>query len=244
MSFWPFKKKVSTLADAGMMKGLTDWHSHILPGVDDGIPDMERSLEVLREYDALGVSDVWLTPHIMEDYDNATSDLRARFEELKKEWDGNVRLHLGAENMLDALFEDRLAAKDFLPVGPDGSHLLVETSYFSPPMNFDDLIDDIQSAGYHVLLAHPERYRYMNEDDYRRLKQCGVDFQINFMSTVGMYGETARKKAAWMLKEGMANAVGSDVHRLGALRRMLATSPKSRAELDAVVALGQNPSLT
>ena len=244
MALWPFKKKVSTLADAGLMQGLTDWHSHILPGVDDGIPDMEKSLETLREYEHMGVRRVWLTPHIMEDYDNETSALRSRFAELQAEWKGGVELRLGAENMLDSLFEDRLAARDFLPVGDEGSHLLVETSYFSPPMNFDDLIDEIQAAGYHVLLAHPERYRYMDETDYNRLKERGVDFQLNFMSTVGMYGETARKKAAWLLKEGMANAVGSDVHRLGSLQKMLATAPKSRDVLQGVLELARQPRLS
>ena len=176
------------------MQGFTDWHSHILPGVDDGVPDMETALATLRAYEEMGVAHVWLTPHIMEDYPNTTEALRARFAELQEAWKGNVTISLAAENMLDSLFQERLEARDLLTIGNEGTHLLVETSYFNPPMDFDDMIDDIQGAGYYPVLAHPERYRYMNEADYKDLRRRGVLFQINMMSTVGMYGETARGK--------------------------------------------------
>ena len=243
MGIWPFKKSVNTLRESGLTESLTDWHSHILPGVDDGIPDMEKSLEVLRAYEQLGVRRVWLTPHIMEDYPNETQDLQRRFAELCLEWDGNVELKLAAENMLDSLFEERLANKDFLPIGDQNSHLLVETSYFSPPMNFDDVIDNIKSIGYFPLLAHPERYRYMSEKDYRQLKERGVLFQLNYMSLVGMYGETARKKAEWMLKQGMYDVTGSDVHRLSAYQRYLDKSPSKRDALEKMLTVAKNPAI-
>ena len=244
MGFWPFKKKVDTLLKGGLMQGFTDWHSHILPGVDDGIPDMEKSLEVLQAYENMGVKRVWLTPHIMEDYPNETAALRQRFDELKSQWHGNVELRLAAEIMLDSLFEERLRARDFLPIGDEGQHLLVETSYFNPPMNFDDMIDEIQSAGYYPLLAHPERYRYMNEADYKDLRRRGVLFQINMMSTVGMYGETARRKAEWLLQNGMAEATGSDLHRLAATTRHLGEAPKNRETLEALLAVGAAPKIS
>ena len=125
MFFFNTKKK---LIDTGIFKGATDWHSHILPGVDDGIQTMKDSLAVLNYYESIGISDVWLTPHIMEDIPNTTADLRARYSELLDAYKGPVKLHLAAENMIDNLFNERLAAKDFLPIGPNGTHLLVETS--------------------------------------------------------------------------------------------------------------------
>lgn len=243
MGFWPFRKKVEGLQEAGLMEGFTDWHSHILPGVDDGIPDMEKSLEVLDAYEKMGVKEVWLTPHIMEDFPNETSMLRQRFAELSLEYDGHIKLHLAAENMLDSLFEERLETNDFLPLGEEGKHLLVETSYFSPPMNFDELIDDIKHAGYYPVLAHPERYRYMNEDDYERLKRRGVLLQVNMMSLVGMYGGTARKKAEWLLKKGMIDLTGSDLHRLSATKRYLEMAPDKQDSLERLLAVAQNPSL-
>ncbi|MDE5652719.1 MAG: capsular biosynthesis protein [Muribaculaceae bacterium] len=241
MGFWPFKKRVDGLRESGLMENFTDWHSHILPGVDDGVPDMEKSLEVLAAYERMGVSHVWLTPHIMEDYPNTTDDLRKRFAELCLEYDGHIKLDLAAENMLDSLFEERLAAGDLLPIGEERNHLLVETSYFSPPMNFDDLLDDIMSAGYYPILAHPERYRYMRENDYENLKKRGIIFQVNMMSLVGMYGETARKKAEWLLKKGMINLTGSDIHRLSATSRYLEKSPDNRDALENLLNVAQNP---
>lgn len=210
---WPFKSK-KTIKESGLLAGMTDWHSHVLPGVDDGIKTLEDSLEVLREYERLGVRKLWLTPHIMEDYPNTTDDLKRRFDDLCKAWTGNVELGLAAENMLDSLFEERLLKKDFLPIGDGGEHLLVETSYFNPPYGMDEMLDGIFQAGLIPLLAHPERYRYMEEDDYMRLRDRGIAFQMNYLSLAGGYGESAKKKAEWMLKNGMIDVIGSDVHRL------------------------------
>lgn len=241
MGIWPFKKRVDTLNRSGLLSGFTDWHSHVLPGVDDGFPSMEKSLELLGFYEKAGVSKLWLTPHIMEDYPNETADLKSRFEELKSNYNGSVELRLASENMLDSLFEERLEKGDLLPIGEAGNHLLVETSYFNPPMNFDELLDDVMSAGYYPILAHPERYRYMKEDDYKKLKDRGILFQTNFMSLVGMYGETARGKAEWLLKNDMIDLTGSDVHRLGALERYLDVSPKKKDALDKLLAIAANP---
>ena len=97
-----FHKK-KTISKDNSLCGFTDHHSHILFGVDDGIQTLSDSLSVLERYASLGVSSVWCTPHIMEDVPNTTSALRERFEELQAAWQGPVRLHLAAENMLDSL---------------------------------------------------------------------------------------------------------------------------------------------
>lgn len=216
---WPFRKK-HTLSESGLLRGFTDWHCHILPGVDDGIRTMEDALAVLSEYDRLGVAEVWLTPHIMEDIPNTPDGLRKRFAELQAEYKGAVKLHLAAENMLDSLFEARLESGDLLPIGEAGDRLLVETSYFNPPMGFYDILEKIKSKGYYPVLAHPERYVYMDEKDYLRLKRTGVEFQLNLPSLVGRYGTTARKKAGWMQKEGMYNYSGTDLHRIEVLKSL------------------------
>ena len=140
MLFW---NKVK-LRESGIFKGFTDWHSHILPGVDDGLREMEDSLRILSLYDELGVSRVWCTPHIMEDIPNAPSDLKTRFGELREAWQGNVELHLAAENMMDTILEERLESRDLLPLG---SGLLVETSFFSPPIDMEGILDRVRSRG-------------------------------------------------------------------------------------------------
>lgn len=234
---WWFKSTKS-LKESGIFSGYTDWHSHILPGVDDGVKTMDESIKVLNAYEALGFKKVWLTPHIMEDYPNTTDGLRQRFEELKNNWTGSLDIRLASENMLDSLFEERLASNDFLPIGEDGNHLLVETSYYTPPMGMDEILDRIKGIGYFPVLAHPERYRYMDEKDYFKLKEKGVLFQMNFVSLVGGYGETARKKAEWLLSKGMIDMTGSDVHRLDHITANITLSPRKKSYVQQIIDIG------
>lgn len=191
--WWPFQRK-QTLAESRILRGMTDYHSHLLPGVDDGVQTVEESLEILRLYEQLGIREVWFTPHIMEDIPNTTAGLRSRFEQFQKSYTGNIRLHLAAEYMLDNLFKERLAHRDLLPIGEEGDHLLVETSYFNPPMDLYGMMEKIKSAGFIPVLAHPERYTYMGEKEYCRLKESGVMFQSNLPSLVGIYGSEIQKK--------------------------------------------------
>lgn len=237
---WPFKS-VDSLEKSGILEDAVDWHSHILPGVDDGIKTMDDSLEILDAYEKYGYREVWLTPHIMEDYPNTTEDLKARFEELKQTYKGSIRLHLAAENMLDILFDNRMKQKDLLPLGEQGNHLLVETSYINPPMGFNHIIDDIFSAGFFPVLAHPERYRYMDKDDYKDLKDKGVVFQMNLISIVAGFGKTARDKAEWLLDNNMVDLIGSDAHRLKATAGWMTQSPRKAKYLDKIAEIIRNP---
>lgn len=237
---WPFSS-VSSLKESGIFNGMTDWHSHILPGVDDGFKQLDKSLEALARYEELGIKKVWLTPHIMEDYANETAELRDRFDILRDQYKGNIELRLAAENMLDTLFEERIGSKDVLPIGDAGEHLLVETSYLNPPYAMDDMIAKIASAGLTPLLAHPERYKYMSEVDYDRLKGMGIAFQMNYLSLVGGYGESARKKAEWLVKNDMIDVVGSDIHRLSSFENLIVKSPSKKLWLEKLIAVASNP---
>ena len=201
---WSFRKRISLQA-SGIFQGFTDWHSHILPGVDDGV---------------LGIKEVWLTPHIMEDIPNTTTGLRQRFAELQEAYNGKIVLRLTSENMLDNLFEERLAKNDLLPLGNDGKHLLVETSYFNPPVGLQNILLRIKAKGYYPVLAHPERYIYMDDAFYKNLKSLGIQFQLNFPSLAGLYVDEVRKKAERLLKKGMYDLAGTDLHRIGMLEYM------------------------
>lgn len=199
---------------SSLLTGFTDHHSHILPGVDDGVKKMEVSLKVLERYEQLGIAEVWCTPHIMEDIPNTTEKLQARFAELCEAYQGPIKLHLAAEYMMDALFEERLEQGDLLKLGDDGNQLLVETSYFTPPMDMDKILLRIKQRGLYPVLAHPERYVYMNKERYTELKDKGIRFQLNLSSLAGAYGSEAKDKALWILKKEYYNLVGSDLHSL------------------------------
>ena len=221
-SFWPFDKGVS-IESSGFLAGYEDAHSHILPGVDDGVSDAEESLSILALYESMGVRRVWLTPHIMEDVPNSPSDLRARFDAFCKLYEGGIELRLSSENMLDSLFEERFASNDILPYGEDGDSLLVETSYFTPPYGFYSMLEEIKHRGYYPVLAHPERYIYMDKDVYRKLKSMGVQFQLNLPSLAGYYGPEVRRKAIWLVNNGLCNMYGCDVHSLSSLRHIVSS---------------------
>ena len=210
--------------------GGIDYHCHLLPGVDDGFQELDKTLEMLARYEEVGMKEVWFTPHIMEDVPNETSHLREVFAKTKEAYQQDfarrnpadrqkLKLHLAAENMLDALFEKRLRQNDLLPLGDEGSYLLVETSIFSAPMNFRGLLERIKNKGYTPVLAHPERYLYMEKSDYEALKAQGIKFQRNLFSIEGQYGDKVKKRCQKLLKWGMYDFVGSDLHRRGVFER-------------------------
>ena len=210
-----FRKQKTSISDSGVLKGFCDCHTHLLPGVDDGVATLEQSLEVLAYMESQGVSEVWCTPHVMDDIPNPTELLLRKFEELKTAYKGNIKLNLAAEYMLDSEFERRLAEGDLLKMWDDV--VLVETSTNIPPYNLLNLLENIMSKGYRPMLAHPERYRYMDVADYRHLREIGVYYQLNLPSVVGYYGETAANKALRLLREGSYYAVGSDCHKYSSI---------------------------
>ena len=207
-----FLKKKYSLISSGVLKDKVDRHSHILFGVDDGLSALEESLAVLAFQESVGIKEIWCTPHIMEDTPNTTTALRERFDTFCKAYDGPIKLHLAAEYMLDNLFEERLNNNDLLTM--EDNKVLVETSTWNPPPGLYDAIRNLQKAGYCPLLAHPERYRYLSETGYENLHKMGIRFQLNIASLVGYYGETAQKKAQYILKNGWYTEIGSDCHRL------------------------------
>lgn len=210
-----FQRRKSIL-DAGLLKGAVDNHSHILYGLDDGVKTCEDSLAILQFLEEEGVTDVWFTPHVMEDVPNTTEGIRTRLGELKAVYQGGLNLHLAAEYMIDTLFERRLAEKDLLEHGPET--VLVETSAIAPPINLWETLEAMFKSGYRPLIAHPERYHYMDNNDYRRLYDMGCYFQLNLPSVVGFYGEAVRERAIYLLNKGMYCMVGSDCHRFRAIQ--------------------------
>ncbi len=231
--------KRHNLAKSGFLRGFTDCHCHLLPGVDDGVQTMDEALRTLSLYETLGFREVWLTPHIMEDMPNSTAGLRARFEEMKAAYTGSLTLHLSAENMLDNLFEERLEGGNLLPLGREGKLLLVETSYFNPPIALDNILKRIKAKGYTPVLAHPERYTYMRESDCLRLRETGVRLQLNLFSLTGEYGTAPRKRAEWLLANALVDMLGTDTHSLGAFSRAISANKISTDTLRRLQAVGQ-----
>lgn len=203
MFFFNSSIKVS---ESGVLRGFTDYHCHLLPGVDDGVQKEEDTRQLLSMMEQQGVANVWFTPHVMEDVPNRPEGLRKVFGDFQ--YDGGIRLHLSAENMLDSDFSME-RAKELPHID---NHVLVETSYFTAPYNFHGVLKQIMSAGTFPMLAHPCRYQYMEQSDYEELREMGVHFQLNVPALCGLYGATAEKKARWLLKNGYYEVTGTDTH--------------------------------
>lgn len=204
-------------------QGAYDVHCHLLPGVDDGFPTMEKSLHALKRLEAKGVRKMVFTPHFMKDYPaNDRTSISEKFEAYKAEAAKvcGIELHLAAEYMLDACFMDHFKA-GFLTLDKGGNHVLCETSYMMYEHGITEMIYDIMCADYQPVIAHPERYEYANRDNYFRWKDKNYKFQLNLLSLAGAYGGNAVAKSHYMLKEGLYDYVGSDMHGLGNFERFL-----------------------
>ena len=232
--FGLFNRRRSIL-ESGLLQGAVDQHSHILYGLDDGVKTQEYSLAILRWLEEQGVSEVWFTPHVMEDVPNTTEAIRARFEELKAVYDGGLKLNLAAEYMIDTVFEERLARRDLLEHGSEV--VLVETSAIAPPINLWSVLEQVFKSGYRPLIAHPERYRYMDQGDYRELHNMGCFLQLNLPSIVGFYGESVRQRAQYLLDKGWYRMVGSDCHRFRAIQAQYAAKELKKDTVEKLSSL-------
>lgn len=204
-----------SILDIDVFQGATDCHSHILYGVDDGIKNQEESLKTLDYYEKTGLKTLWLTPHVMEDVPNSPLELKKRFDELKSVYNGGIELRLSTEHMLDNLFDQRFKEGDILP--HVGNNILVETSTWAGPIDFWEKLETIMEGGYFPLLAHPERYNYMDMHDYERLEKMGVRLQLNVPSLLGVYGQKVKAKAEYFLEHDKYICAGTDCHRLRSL---------------------------
>lgn len=228
MFFWNSSIKVS---DSGLLKGYTDYHCHLLPGVDDGVKNPTMTVDLLNLMQQHGVKEVFFTPHVMEEMPNTPDSLRKVYNDIVKTISEEpckaITTHLSAENMLDGFFSLERAQQ--LPLPDD--HLLVETSYFTPPYNMKDLLRQIMASGMFPLLAHPCRYQYMNEKDYEELREMRIHFQLNIPAVSGLYGPHVQKKSFWLLDHDYYSITGTDTHSLKQYQAFLETKlPRKRVK--------------
>lgn len=222
--------------------GACDIHSHLLPGVDDGFPTVEKTLAGLAFMERHGFKKLKMTPHFMKDNPQNTREaIEQKFKSFLDEH-GNavpVELTLGGEYMLDACFPERFA-EGFLTLDRDHTLVLCETSYMMADPMAREMIYQIMLKGFQPVIAHPERYMYASMPLYKRWKQKDYLLQLNLLSLGGAYGKPARDKARELLKEGMYDYVGSDLHRIENVDQMLAAIRLSTKETDQLAQLLEN----
>ncbi len=205
------------------LAGFVDIHNHILPGIDDGAKNVTESIELIKGFGEFGVGNFICTPHIMENYypnDPATisTSLSLLKNELKLQGLDQVKIAAAAEHMIDSGFEKLFESKQVMPLG--GNYLLIEMSYLQPSINFDEALEILKEKGYSPILAHPERYSFLhqNQKKYTNYKKRGVFFQLNFLSLSGFYGSEVKKVALKLLDEKQIDFLASDVHNRSQLK--------------------------
>ena len=199
---------------------MIDIHTHILPGVDDGAPYMEIALEMANQAVQSGVDRLVMTPHcnVPEMFDNYNDDNVLRnqmqvFQEQVQEAGIPLKLYTGMEvfGTLDVpayLEEGRLLTMN------DTRYLLMEFSFGGDADDVTSILHEVRRLDYVPVIAHPERYRYVQEDpgvvDYWIRMGCGV--QVNKGSILGRFGRQAYACSMFLLDQGMVSCIASDAH--------------------------------
>lgn len=194
-----------------------DIHTHLLPGLDDGRFTFESAADTLVKMYENGISQVCLTPHVIAGlYENTTERLHSAFKGIRDCVGRSMipGLSLGAEYMIDdtLLSHIETCGADMLTVL--GNHVLIEMSYYGMSPQIFDVVSALTQRGYTPVLAHPERYLYMGErvGEFDKLHDAGCNFQLNLLSTTGIYGETSTRIMTYLLERSYYRHVGSDVH--------------------------------
>ena len=209
-----------------------DMHSHILPGIDDGAPDVESSLLLIDGLIQSGYQRLIATPHIMSDhYPNTHETIHNALATLRKALKDNgytIPVDAAAEYIIDDNFQQLLEKEDLLTFGDN--YLLIETFFQNIPANFNELLFQMQIKNYRVILAHPERYHYINESlvFLEELKEKGVYLQANALSFTGYYGKREKDLAERMLDAGLIDFIGTDVHHPRHLKALVENSLSKR----------------
>jgi protein-tyrosine phosphatase len=209
-----FKKKPKVDADLSFI-GI-DMHSHLLPGIDDGSPDLAHSLLYIEELHKLGYKKFICTPHIIMDmYPNNRDTIMNALDKVRaglKERQIDVEVDAAAEYMVNPDFEPLLKAGNLLTIHK--KYILIEMSYMAPAPNIKEIVFELRMQGLTPILAHPERYNYYHNkfDMYHQFVEMGCLLQVNILSLSGMYGKHIKKAADELLKHNMISFAGTDLH--------------------------------
>lgn len=215
LSLFKSKPKLADLIPTGYV----DIHSHILPGIDDGAKTLDDTKLLLEEMKQLGFTKCIATPHTMNNiWENTPETIDNALQQVKSNLIVPFEITSASEYLLEESVVIKAKNKELLTL--KNNFVLVELSYLNAPIQLYDFIYEIQLAGYHIVLAHPERYAYFhsNKKEYQNLKKAGCLFQLNLLATIGHYGKEVAETANYLLKENLYDFTGSDIHHKNHIR--------------------------
>ena len=219
MDFWFFNND-KTLKKAGLLDNMTDFHSHLLPVNDEGIPDIDEAVSILRQYHHFGIRKVWLTPRISATTVDTMNEWQRIFDELRQQHLNDkaikgerIDIRLSSLNIIDETFQERLKKHQFIPYLDSSNHILIGTHGSKEPQDIMTDIQAIKDAGYKPVFVSPERCFYMDTKFYSQLrKHLDVKLLLDFPSLTGLYGPEAMKRAKMLLDANYYTYIGSDNH--------------------------------
>lgn len=216
---------------------MIDFHTHIIPNIDDGARNIEETFNLIKEAKEAGFEGIVLTSHYIENYyetDVPERDIwvNAISDNLKtKGIDTN--LYLGneiymSENMMNLLIDGKASTIN------NSSYVLFEMPLNAEPMNLYDVIYSLQENKLIPVLAHPERYSFIQKEPelVYDLIEKGVLMQANYGSILGQYGEKAEMIVRRFFENNMIHFLGSDVHRQNSIYKKI---PKALEEIKDIV---------
>lgn len=197
----------------------TDVHSHLLPGLDDGVKTLDEAESIVRVFLRLGYRKLITTPHVMQDhYRNTSETILEGLDKLRghlREKEIPMEVDAAAEYYLDEHFFRTLESNNPLLTFGD-QYLLFETNFISEPFTLNEFIFAATTRGYKPVLAHPERYMYL-QDNVARIEDLanrGVLFQVTLGSLAGLYARNVQVMAGRLVDLGLVHFLGSDCHNL------------------------------
>jgi protein-tyrosine phosphatase len=202
----------------------TDWHCHLLAGIDDGSQSDNETLAMLRLYEETGIKKIVATPHIHSDYYKNTpltiAAAHAQAQRLITTNNVQIELEFAAEYFANDHFLELINQNQLLAI--ENQYVLFELSMQQAPVFGREMIEQIHKLGYTPVLAHPERYRYWHSKprEWAKWRDMGVYFQLNLLSLVGQYGSTERQTAEKMIDLDFIDAVGTDAHSPAHLQKL------------------------
>ncbi len=193
---------------------MVDIHTHIMPFIDDGSDSLEKSIEMLKNEYALGVTDVFLTPHYRAgeyEYDKETAI--KKYNEFLKQIegiDGLPKIHFGQESFCDEGIYHRAENKEIVCLG-DSKTFLLEFNY-KDETDIADYVYNFSVLGYYPIIAHVERYVYIDKYTIIAIRQNGGFIQVNASAVIGNMGKHVQTFVLKLIKEGLVDFIASDVH--------------------------------
>lgn len=232
---------------------MIDIHNHLLYGVDDGSRSIEESIDVLKDLERIGYTDIILTPHYISDskYNNDIYENYRILKKLKEEVNNHgikINLFLGNEVFIDDNLVELLKGEKIYPLN-GSNYLLIELPISGEYEGYQEIFGDLIERGCNVILAHPERYLSFQKDYNKiiELERLGVLFQANLGSLNGKYGEGARKLIKRLLKDKKLAFLATDIHHkkhdLKDFDRAKKQALKYINEYEFNILVNRNPSL-